>query len=124
MLVACDVLRVSVDTQFTAAVLLHRYYESFNKNLQDDSVAGWMGEPAEEESSQPERSYPPDPALRDVLAACLFLACKVEEEPRRLRDVVNCAHQLAWEDDSESRDDTTMNLIWNPQPPCLHDAAY
>ena len=29
------------------------------------------------------------------MASCLFLACKSCEEPRRLRDVINCAHMIS-----------------------------
>lgn len=72
LFVACNVLQVSVETRFTSCVLLHRYYAACPVNQRTD-VVKW------------------------VVAACLFLACKTEEEPRRLRDVINCANMIQWE---------------------------
>jgi hypothetical protein len=78
LFVACHVLRLSVATRFTCCILLHRYYIACPIDQRTDAVS-W------------------------VLAACLFLACKTEEEPRRLRDVINCANMIQWEDiDEES----------------------
>jgi len=39
-----------------------------------------------------------DPQL--VIQACLFLASKVEENSRRLRDIINCTHRLQYPRDS------------------------
>jgi hypothetical protein len=35
-----------------------------------------------------------------VVATCIFLAAKIEEAPRRLRDVLNVTHRLAWQRDA------------------------
>jgi hypothetical protein len=72
LFVACNILQVSAETRFTGGVLLHRYYAACPFDKRTDHV-------------------------RWVLAACLFLACKTEEEPRRLRDVINCANMIQWE---------------------------
>jgi hypothetical protein len=82
LLIGCRVLRLSVETQFTAACLLHRYY---------------IYNPEEDQSKW-------------VLAACLFLAAKTENQARRLRDVVNCASQISFDP-----------ISWNPQPPNLDE---
>lgn len=34
-----------------------------------------------------------------VVTTCLFLASKTEENPRRLRDVINVTHKLTWENE-------------------------
>jgi hypothetical protein len=80
LFVACNMLQVSVETRFTAAVLLHRYYAACPVGQRTDAVQ-W------------------------VVASCLFLACKTEEEPRRLRDVINCAHMIRWEKEAISSSD-------------------
>jgi hypothetical protein len=72
LFVACNILQVSAETRFTGGVLLHRYYAACPFDQRTDHV-------------------------RWVVAACLFLACKTEEEPRRLRDVINCANMIQWE---------------------------
>ena len=69
MFVACHILRFGTEARFTALVLLHRYTIA-TKNEPKDRLC----------------------ESKWVAAACLFLACKTEEEPRRLRDVIN----LAW----------------------------
>ncbi len=43
-----------------------------------------------------------------VASACILVGCKMEEEPRRIRDVVNLSHLLglpSWEDDDDGTDD-------------------
>jgi transcription initiation factor TFIIIB Brf1 subunit/transcription initiation factor TFIIB len=73
LFVACNILQVSAETRFTGGILLHRYYAACPKDQRTDNVQ-W------------------------VVAACLFLACKTEEEPRRLRDVINCANMIQWDE--------------------------
>lgn len=80
MIVACHILQLQTETRFTALVLLHRYVRAVEEHApgpaerrQQEGVEGdlpWVG------------------------AACIFLACKAEEEPRRLRDVINMVHMV------------------------------
>jgi hypothetical protein len=83
LLVAAHVLQLSTEATFTAAVLLHRY------------VAACFGKKGDDDEKYYEKY---------VAAACLFLACKAEEEPRRLRDVINCAHMIGVERKEKCRD--------------------
>jgi hypothetical protein len=88
LFVACHVLQVSAETRFTAGVLLHRYYAAcplVDQQRNDDRVQ-W------------------------VVAACLFLACKTEEEPRRLRDVINCANMIQWEEGVDKEDPSSSSI--------------
>ena len=71
MFVATHVLRLGTEARFTALVLLHRY------------TMATKHEPKERLCES-----------KWVAAACLFLACKAEEEPRRLRDVINLAYMI------------------------------
>jgi hypothetical protein len=46
--------------------------------------------------------------LGKVASACILVGCKMEEEPRRIRDVVNLSRLLglpSWEDDDNGTDD-------------------
>jgi hypothetical protein len=73
MFVACHVLRLGQEARFSALVLFHRYFQATatnGKRRTDNDGDEWKW----------------------IAAACLFLACKAEEEPRRLRDVINLAH--------------------------------
>jgi hypothetical protein len=83
MFVACHILRLQSETRFTALVLLHRYVRA--KMTQSDNIATTTANTLT------------DSGLEDLAwvgAACIFLACKVEEEHRRLRDVINMVHMV------------------------------
>ena len=88
MYVACHILRLTTETRFTALVLLHRYTQAKN----EVASPRYYDNDEEEKNSnvidENERNLP------WIGAVCLFLACKTEEEPRRLRDVVNMARMV------------------------------
>ena len=105
MYVACHVLRLGTEARFTALVLLHRYFAAVSSSGGSDakraerSDAGWAA------------------------AACLFLACKAEEEPRRLRDVINLAHMLLLASPSD-HETTEKDIITLKNPPDLNQAYW
>jgi hypothetical protein len=105
LFVACDILQLSAETQFTAGCLLHRYYASIYENDKDD------------------KSDTPSTYLSNyILAACLFLAAKVEEEPRRLRDVITIAHILKiTTTPSTTTNNPQVQIKIQPEPPELDD---
>lgn len=72
MYVACHVLRLGTETRFTALVLLHRYAQAKQTSTTTEDREDWPW----------------------VGGVCLFLACKAEDEPRRLRDIINMAQMV------------------------------
>ena len=91
MLIASNTLRLDTETRFTAIVLWHRYCAAIHLANPDD----------EQTTRMPTTSRSDEAAW--AAAACLFLACKVEEEPLRLRDIINVAHMFL-RDHSSTRD--------------------
>ncbi|KAG7353118.1 cyclin-like protein [Nitzschia inconspicua] len=100
MFVACNVLEVSPETRFTAIVLLYRYAHAD------------QGQPTLPKAAGASKFSPPD--KKDwpwIGGACLFLACKTEEENRRLRDIINMIYMILTdvaEDKSGEK-----SLTWN-----------
>lgn len=89
MYIACHILQLGYEARFTALVLFHRYTRAVKGDGADPTWAA---------------------------ASCLFLACKAEEEPRRLRDVINLAHMLL----STSRDESA-HIVLKIEPPHLNE---
>lgn len=88
--VAAHILRLSTETRYAALVYLHRY------------------------------AHTQQPMNRWVAAACLLLATKSQEEPRRLRDFINLAEMiLGAEDVNES-----LLISMEKDPPPLDDAYW
>lgn len=105
MFIASHILRLGPETRFTSMVLLHRYAQSkqdastngnSNANLQSEDWP-WIG------------------------AICLFLACKTEDEPRRLRDIINMVHMVLSQ--QTCRDNSVISLDMTNTPP-LDDAYW
>lgn len=82
---SCDILRVSCDTRFTALVLMHRYYAQIKKKSKKGKICIDVENYCEKIG---------DDHWRWTAGACLFLACKAEEEHRRLRDIINIIHMM------------------------------
>lgn len=81
MWIAGKVLQLGMETKFTALVLLHRYWNAVDTMQPSESADDWKW----------------------VAASCIVLACKAEEEPRRLRDVINVMCMLQFGTDGNSR---------------------
>ena len=73
-------MELASESRFTGLVLFHRYVRHFNQILLQEQ--------------QQNDVYQITNHLGKVAAACLFLGCKMEEEPRRIRDVINSSHVL------------------------------
>ena len=99
MYVACHVLRLATETRFTALVLLHRYMQAKQKAA---AVAANANANADNEEDGEED-------MPWAGAVCLFLACKAEDEPRRLRDIINMAQMVL----SSSSSNTTVTTVTN-----------
>ena len=88
--IACHILELGHETRFAVLVLLHRYYAYSTGD--EDLQWRWIG------------------------AACIVLGCKMEETPRRLRDVVNVSIML----DFSLEPSTDSRVAIMPQPPDLN----
>jgi hypothetical protein len=132
MYVACHILRVKTETRFTAIVLLHRYAQSKNKNINNRGGNNNNNNKNKEgDKNDNDNDEDNDDDWPWIGAVCLFLACKTEEEPRRLRDVINMA-RMVLSSSSTSKDNSdngnnknksilNMNLL---KPPSLNEEAY
>ncbi|KAL3930473.1 MAG: hypothetical protein SGBAC_011755 [Bacillariaceae sp.] len=71
---AANILQFDLEPRFSALLFLHRYATAVPRKelAKHRSIEDWKW----------------------IGASCLFLACKAEEEPRRLRDVINLAEML------------------------------
>ena len=95
MFASAEVMQLGSETRFTSLVLFHRYYLASN-------VTGTISQ--EEENSTDDNKQDGSSSTRVsqkwrehlgiVAASCLFLGCKVEEEHRRIRDVINVSHMF------------------------------
>ena len=96
MYASAEVMELGSETRFTALVLFQRYYFASNvgvhflpqQQLPEDQQ---QGSGSGSGASMPEKWRE---HLGTVAAACLFLGCKVEEEHRRIRDVINLSHMM------------------------------
>mmetsp|Transcript_53019 Transcript_53019/g.128635 ORF Transcript_53019/g.128635 Transcript_53019/m.128635 type:complete len:402 (+) Transcript_53019:95-1300(+) len=102
---ACDVLRVSCETRFTALVLLHRYAQNYRGGTDKN-----CGEKYHDNDHDNKDHW------RWVAGACLFQACKAEEEHRRLRDIINAVHTVI---QINNTNNTTVNNNDNNEKKCI-----
>jgi hypothetical protein len=132
LLVTCRSLRLSLEGTFTAACLLHRYALRVPDN--EDAPVVVTSTTTSKESSlhcSPDDTNDDDPWPWRV-ASLIFLACKTEEEHRRLRDLINLVRMIlpvvgSTHESSSSPNaitTTTTILRWQPDPPALDDAYW
>ena len=89
LLVSCHVLRLGMETTFAAACLLHRYCGCCADNgcrLSKEGQALFN----EDDDDDNEK-------VRWILVSIILIAGKAEEEHRRLRDFINLAHMVSWQ---------------------------
>jgi hypothetical protein len=94
MYIAAHILRLGTEARYAALVFLHRYVRAINRTNQ-----GKFQRPS-----------------HWVAAACLFLATKSEDEPRRLRDMINMAYMVL----NDDNDNETSTTIHNQSPVIFH----
>eukprot|EP00977_Amphora_coffeiformis_P007811 scaffold1717_cov169-Amphora_coffeaeformis.AAC.6 len=108
LLVCCQVLQLSMETTFTAACLLHRYVIL-------DTTSYYIA--TETSQDIDESSTTDDGSCWPWTTACIiFIACKTEEEHRRLRDLINLARMLSFSPSSFNSNTTNTNNKNEPHP--------
>jgi len=116
MYVASQVMNLGTEARFTSIVLFHRYLECYlhfvfeqivllsddsdvNEDKQNMTDEGNEGIIVQENNDNHNSKVilileQQRQQLGLVAAACLFLGCKIEEEPRKIRDVINLYSML------------------------------
>ena len=109
MHVSSQSLELGCESRFTGLVLYHRYARRFYHSIVQKKQR------QRKEKQKSHQDYVDDNNidhiknhLGKVAAACLFLGCKMEEEPRRIRDVINLSHVLNF---SMYHDDDTKVIV-------------
>lgn len=95
------ILKLSNDTRFTSLVLLHRYFDALDSNV-DPTELEWKW----------------------IAAACLFLGTKTEEESRRIRDVLNVAFLLDFGIQNSIDSSLQTTIVTIKDKPMLLDEEY
>lgn len=106
--IACYTLEISTEARWSAFVLFHKcvrvYLQSINTNTSKTLV---------------------DQRLAHLASASIFLACKLSNETRRIRDIINIHHMLSFDILSDDdNDDGIPNVITVGCPPLIDESYW
>lgn len=118
MYASAEVMQLGSEARFTSLVLFHRYYLASNvigtlSRKEATATDQKDGSSTHVAVSEQWREH-----LGTVAASCLFLGCKVEEEHRRIRDVINLSHMF---DFAGARGDTGIDKSATPNGESVND---
>lgn len=119
-----EMMELGSESRFTGLVLFHRYVRRFYSLVRE-----------QKQSTHQQGILDLSQEIRDigrhlgqVASACLFLGCKMSEEPRRIRDVINLSSVLGFCDGDSpidfSKDTFQKELVHikeSAEPPALDD---
>jgi hypothetical protein len=99
---ATQMMELGSESRFTSIILFRRYVGHFNlmhqnSPQQHQGQKGRKRANANETQQSVEEMKQIKRHLGRIAAACIFLGCKTEEEPRRIRDVINLSSILDFE---------------------------
>ena len=124
MFMSSQMMELGSESRFTSLIVFHRYVRHFYKlvNEQKQTKIGVHRGQHEENSAEEMRHIIQH--LGQVAAACLFLGCKMSEEPRRIRDVINLSTVLGFSEvsdfiDTDKDNHEIIQVIESAEPPPL-----
>ena len=94
--IGTTILDLSTETRFISFVIFYRYLCQYHI-LYDSYSPSVDGHNDNRCNSSDERLSHPQKHLGKIAAAALFLACKITNENRRIRDVINVYHILKFD---------------------------
>jgi len=114
MFVAADALNLKSETRYSSVVLFHRYACHYF-SLESKRTKSSHDEMLSLTETKVYRAH-----MGVVAASCLFLGCKTEEEPRRIRDVINLSHKLGFSNiDPREESEDIVHIYEIEDPPKL-----
>ena len=105
MQIASQCMELGCESRFAGLILFHRYIRHFYHLVAQNNKKKNQQKQKQNENDESREVDQIKAHLGQVAGACLFLGCKMEEEPRRIRDVINLSHLLNFS--SWNSDDTT-----------------
>ncbi|KAL3796958.1 hypothetical protein HJC23_000711 [Cyclotella cryptica] len=101
MFISSQLMELGSEARFTGLVLFHRYVRHFYGLVEEQRKKRKIDKTELEFTDELKQIRQ---HLGQVAAACSFLGCKMSEEPRRIRDVINLSSVLGFSDWDESMD--------------------
>ena len=123
MFVSSQMMGLGSESRFTGLILFHRYIRQFHHLMEVQKQGVGKQEQRQDAISEIKQIRQ---HLGKVAAACLFLGCKMSEEPRRIRDVINLSSVLGFtssssslEIDNETSQEELVRIEESTEPPPL-----
>lgn len=101
--IATNILDLPSETRYLSFVTFYRYL--YHYQIQYDNIHRDISINKNDSGDGDEVMSKPKDHLGKIAAATLFLACKITNENRRIRDVINVHHMLQFDSDSDSDSD-------------------
>jgi hypothetical protein len=121
MFMSSRMMELGSESTFTGLILFHRYVRHFYHLIEEQH----RSEQKLQHQNTAQELVQIRQHLGKVAASCLFLGCKMAEEPRRIRDVINLSSVLGFSECNQSEDmnnkKTPIVIKEAAEPPALDE---
>lgn len=127
--IATKILELSSETRYIAFVLFYRYLFQYQLLYSSSSNGKASKDVGHKQSGckvddTPESISDPQKHLGKVAVATLFLGCKLANENRRIRDVINMYHILRFGHEPEGFDHQQQIIAIESTPPPINESYW